>query len=158
MDQDAFRDTYRTVNERACVMERAILTNQCGCSQAERFCIAEREGVTCLSSEGHERCAEFVSILREQARFALKAATGEQPNALPYGKAMRVQVGGLRGLQAVLNPDDDQLQEKVMDADALIRVAIRVYGSLMALPFKDIMPHIAAYRGKTRRRRSREKS
>jgi len=47
MDQDIFRRTYREVNERFCAFEKGVLTNNCECSQAERFCIAEREGVHC---------------------------------------------------------------------------------------------------------------
>ena len=43
MDNEAFRTTYRAVNERFCPYEKAILTNQCCCSRAKRFLIAERE-------------------------------------------------------------------------------------------------------------------
>ena len=69
MDQDAFRETYHDVNRRACIFERAILTQQCRCRQADRFCIAEREGVACLSAEGNRRCATAVDILREQCGY-----------------------------------------------------------------------------------------
>jgi hypothetical protein len=47
MDQDAFRQTYQDINERFCAFEKAILTLQCQCSEAHKFCIAEREGVHC---------------------------------------------------------------------------------------------------------------
>lgn len=155
MDQDAFRETYRDVNERACVFERAVLTNQCGCAQAERFCIAEREGVACNSAGSHERCETLLEMLRHQARFALKATTDPTQDALPYGKAMRVQVGGLRGLHAVTFPGDP-VPEAVADVDALIEQAGQRFGSLEALPFVEIMPHIAAYRGRTRVRRRKD--
>jgi hypothetical protein len=38
MDNDAFRDTYRTVNTRACVFEKTILTHNGACSLAQKFC------------------------------------------------------------------------------------------------------------------------
>lgn len=155
MDQDAFRETYRDVNERACVFERAVLTNQCDCAHAERFCIAEREGVACDSAPGHERCALLLDLMRHQARFALKATTDPAQDAMPYGKAMRVQVGGLRGLHAVAHPDQPP-PDNVPDVDGLIEQALRRFGALDALPFADIMPHIAAYRGRTRARRRRK--
>ena len=44
MDQDIFRRTYKEVNERFCAFEKGVLTNNCNCSQAEKFCIAERTG------------------------------------------------------------------------------------------------------------------
>ena len=155
MDQAVFRETYRDVNERACVFERAILTHQCGCSRAERFCIAEREGVACNLQEGYEHCTAFIAVLREKARFALRDTAAEGKDALPYGKAMRVQVGGLRGLQAPLAPASAS-PGSVRDVYDLIRSAIATYGKMDAVPFADIMPYIAAYRGRTRSRRRRE--
>ena len=155
MDQDAFRETYRGVNERACIFERAVLTRQCDCSRAERFCIAEREGVACNSKEGHEHCAVFIAVLREKARFALRDTAAEGKDALPYGKAMRVQVGGLRGLQTALRTKSSSAGS-IDDVYDLIRKAIATYGKIDAVPFADIMPHIAAYRGRTRSRRRRQ--
>lgn len=153
MDQDAFRETYHDVNQRACVFERAVLTNQCTCTKADRFCIAEREGVACTSSEGNQRCDALVTLLRDQARFALKSNTSNE-DALPYGKAMRVQVGGLRGLQAVLE-DDSSTPDQPPEVFSLVALALERFGNLVKIPFSAIMPHIAGYRGKTRSRRRR---
>jgi len=146
MDQDAFRETYREVNENFCAFEKSVLINQCNCSKAERFCIAEREGVHCLSKEGQARCLDALSILRDHATFALRELT---EGKLPHGKAMRVQIGGMRGLNKLLNGDDTQ----VPDVDAILQAAIQRWGSLEQLPFSEIMPSIAAYKGKTRARR-----
>jgi hypothetical protein len=146
MDQDAFRETYREVNENFCAFEKSVLINQCNCSKAERFCIAEREGVHCLSEEGQARCLDALSILRDHATFALRELT---EGKLPHGKAMRVQIGGMRGLNKLLNGDDTQ----VPDVDAILQAAIQRWGSLEQLPFSEIMPSIAAYKGKTRARR-----
>ena len=151
MDQDAFRRTYREVNERFCAFEKSVLTNQCECSQAERFCIAEREGVHCNSDAGQARCLKLLALLREQARFALRSSS-EDKSLLPHGKAIRVQVGGLRGLHAVLEPDQP-VPEKIDDVYAVIERAEQTYGELEALPFSEVMPQIAAYRGRTRSRR-----
>jgi hypothetical protein len=149
MDQDAFRETYREVNENFCAFEKSVLINQCNCSKAERFCIAEREGVHCLSEEGQARCLDALSILRDHATFALRELT---EGKLPHGKAMRVQIGGMRGLNKLLNGDDTQLP----DVDAILQAAIQRWGSLEQLPFSEIMPSIAAYKGKTRARRRQQ--
>ena len=146
MDQDAFRETYREVNENFCAFEKSALINQCNCSKSERFCIAEREGVHCLSVEGQARCLDALSILRDHATFALRELT---EGKLPHGKAMRVQIGGMRGLNKLLNGEDTQ----VPDVDAILQAAIQRWGSLEQLPFSEIMPSIAAYKGKTRARR-----
>lgn len=153
MDQDAFRQTYKEVNERFCAFEKSVLTNQCACSQAERFCIAEREGVHCGSDEGQARCLQLLALLREQARFALRTQS-EEKGVLPHGKAVRIQVGGLRGLHTVLAPDQPA-PEQIPDVYGVIARAEQAFGALEALPFSDIMPQIAAYQGKTRARRRR---
>ena len=154
MDQDAFRETYRDINERACVFERAVLTNQCTCSQADRFCIAEREGVACNSVEGNRRCEQLVALLREHARFALRAAKDGNGDPLPYGKAMRVQVGGLRGLSAIVDKNDTDPAD-LPEVFSLVARAVANFGALDALPFSEIMPYIAGYRGRSRSRRRR---
>lgn len=155
MDQDAFRKTYRDVNERACAYEKSILTNQCCCSRAERFCIAEREGVRCQSDEGQARCVELLTLLREQARFALR--TDEDRSVLPHGKAMRIQVGGLRGLVSVLDSAQHnsagQAPTAIDDIYALIKRALVQFLRLEQLPFSAIMQQVAAYRGRPRSRR-----
>lgn len=149
MDQDAFRRTYRDVNERFCAYENSILTNQCNCSQARRFCIAEREGVRCLSAEGQTRCLEFLRLLRERARFSLK--TDRNKPVLPHGKAMRVQVGGMRGLAAALS-DTQEAPPTIGDIFDLIGKALAQFHKLENLPYSRIMQHIAAYRGRPRSR------
>ena len=152
MDQDAFRETYREVNERFCAFEKSVLTNRCNCSMAERFCIAEREGVHCNSDAGQKRCLKALRLLREQAHFALR--THEDKAILPHGKAMRVQVGGMRGIRALIEPDAAD-PRAVPDVDALLSSAETVYGNLESLPYSQIMPHIAAYQARPRRARRR---
>lgn len=157
MDQDAFRQTYREVNERFCAYEKAVLTNKCGCSQSEKFCIAEREGVHCNSDTGQQRCLGFLDTLRKQARFALGNVQQDQNSRLPHGKAIRVQVGGMRGLFAILYPGEE-IPECIPDIDGLLQVAGERYGNLDALPFSDIMPGISAYEVKRRSRRNRDRN
>ena len=153
MDQDAFRKTYREVNERFCVYEKAILTNQCKCSCADKFCIAEREGVHCITDRGQSQCTQLIEILREQARFALHDTGVNRNTRLPHGKAIKVQVGGLRGVAMVVDPELKEPPQMIEDIDALVSQAIERFGSLERLPFSEIMQQIAAYKGRQRRRK-----
>jgi hypothetical protein len=145
MDNEVFRRTYRDINERFCPFEKGILTNNCECSRSQRFCIAEREGVHCNSDEAQSRCIELLDRMRQSARFALKST--EERSALPHAKAMRVQVGGLRGLSAALAPDAE-VPKTIDDIDAVVEAAVARYGSLEALPFQTIVQQITAYRGR----------
>lgn len=153
MDQDAFRETYREVNEVFCAFEKSVLTNECRCRQAERFCIAEREGVHCQSRNAQARCLRWLELLRAQARFALR--TEADRRLLPHGKAIRLQVGGLRGLLGVLEPARGAADTVIDDVDATLERAERRYGALERLPFSDIMRSVADYRVRRRSRRRR---
>ena len=151
MDDDAFRDTYNAVNQCVCPFEKTLLTRQAGCALAERFCIAEREGIRCGSAEAQGACRELLETLHRQSLF-LTRSTAPQ-GARPHALAMRVQVGGLRGIQSVLEPDrtDPNLIE---DISALLAAVRSRFDSLDHLPFSLIVRHIAAYRGRTRTRPS----
>ncbi|MCB1784601.1 MAG: hypothetical protein H6953_10880 [Chromatiaceae bacterium] len=150
MDQDAFRQTYREVNEVYCAFEKSVLTNECGCHCAERFCIAEREGVHCRCAPSQARCLRWLELLREQARFALR--TEEERRMLPHGKAIRLQVGGMRGLLRLL---DDSVEHTIGDIDAVLGAAASRYGALEKVPFSEIMRDVVAYQVRRRSRRRR---
>ena len=150
MDQDAFRKTYREMNERSCVFEKSTLTGLCRCSQAERFCLAEREGVHCKSDEAQAQCREIISLLRQHSRFALKYS--DEAELLSHGKAMRIQVGGLRGIFLTLHEAQSPPQQ-IEDINSLLKMAIARYGSLSELPFHEVVKQIAAYKGRNRRSR-----
>jgi hypothetical protein len=152
MDNEVFRRTYRDINERFCPYEKSILTNNCQCSRARRFLIAEREGVHCSSEAAQERCLELLDLMRQQARFALKST--DERAALPHAKAMRIQVGGLRGLNAALSPEEP-VPAKIEDIHGLIDEALARFGDLSNLPFQTIIQQIAAYKGRKRLRRLR---
>lgn len=152
MDNDIFRKTYREVNERFCPYEKSILTNQARCSRAERFCIAEREGVHCKSDAAQQQCLDLLELLRQQSRFALKSS--DNRSALPHAKAMRVQVGGLRGIYRVLHPDDP-VPEPIPDIFGVIQAAREQAQGLERLPFQEIIKAVAAYQGRPRSSRRR---
>lgn len=153
MDSEVFRDTYAAINPRRCVHEGAILSGECGCAQAARFCLGEREGVGCRSEQAQARCAEFQRLLRERARFALHESSQESTRPLPHGRGRRLQLGGLRGLAALLDASPSG-SRPIPDIAALLDAAMTRFGTLAALPFHALMPAIAACQrrrtGKTR--------
>ncbi|MES9991133.1 MAG: hypothetical protein ABW098_04230 [Candidatus Thiodiazotropha sp.] len=147
MDQDAFRRTYREMNERICAYEKSILARHCGCSQSKKLCIAEREGVHCVSDEALQQCLELLDTLRHQARFALKS--NDDSSVLPHGKAMRLQVGGLRGLFSAIHPDQP-VPELIDDIFELINRATAAFGKLENLPYQKLIQQVSAYKGRKR--------
>jgi len=131
-----------------CPFEKAILSVQCDCELATRFSIAEQMGVECHSDIARNNCATLLVYLRERARFVLKVT--DTSAGLPFGKEMKVMLGGLIGLQRQMATEEGAAAARVQNIHALVQQAQAAYGSLDALPYQEIVRTIAAYHGKRR--------
>jgi hypothetical protein len=149
MDEQEFRSTYHAINGLRCVFEKSILSRRSQCSHCTRFHLADREGAACDSSPARQRCLDLLTRLREKAIFALRIThiDGE----LPHAKEIRVQTGGLLGLQRALAPDTNR--DTVDDISTLIDSALRQQGDLDSLPYPEIMQAVVRFEGRPRRRR-----
>ena len=149
MEEGEYRDTYHDFNQRRCLFEKSILTRKTMCENAHRFCLADREGVTCLKQDAHAQCKILLTQLRNNARFALKQTKLDEP--LPHAKEIKVQTGGLLGLKSIINDTDEQDQsiDNIFD---LVQQAIKKYGALDSLPYDEIARKIVQFEGRSRRR------
>lgn len=129
-----------------CPFEKPILSAQCDCELAARFSVAEQMGVNCRSGIARNNCTTLLALLRNRARFALKVT--DTSDNLPFGKELKVMIGGLLGLQRLLAPAADSAL--VGNIHALVRQAQGQYGSLAALPYQEIVKSIAAFRPRRR--------
>lgn len=145
MDQDAYRKTYERINERACLFEKCLFAGHAGCGQSDKFNLAEREGIHCKSDSAQSQCAELLTLLRNHSRFALKSS--QETGILNHAQALRIQVGGVRGLEQVMN-DSREPVRFVPDIHALVSRAKTRYGILDKLPFDQIIQQIAAFKGR----------
>lgn len=102
--------------------------------------------VTCASAEAFDRCEKFLDHLINTAQFALHYVDGT--DSLTHGKLMKVQHGGLQGLQALMHDDE----EPVGDIHALLNDAISRYGETEVIPTELLLPYIKAHQNKRRKR------
>lgn len=130
-----------------CPFEKAILGTQCACEMATRFSVAEQMGVECRSDIARNNCAMLLAFMRERARFVLKVT--DTSAGLPFGKEMKVMLGGLIGLQRQMATEEGAAA-RVQNIHALVQQAQAAYGSLDALPYQEIVKSIAAFQGKRR--------
>ncbi len=152
MDENEYRATYRDINKRCCVFEKAINSRICGCEKSNRFNLADREGVTCSTPSGQALCTELIQQLRHNARFAMRITRTSGP--LPHAHEIRIQNGGLLGLQKVLSKQA-QDQATVKDIHGLLKQAIAQQGTLERIPYDQIVQFLVSY--SVRRRRSNRK-
>lgn len=148
MEEDQYRATYGEINPRRCVFEKAIGSRVCDCSRAHRFHLADREGVACGSEAARRLCRRCLDGLRRNARFALGLTKAD--SALPHSAEIRVQNGGLLGLQGLLA---NAPAGTVADICAVVTQARDRFGSVEALPYDRIVPSVVHYRGRRRSRR-----
>jgi hypothetical protein len=148
MEEDEYKNTYQHIADVRCVYEKALTNNQAKCSFSKHFWLADREGYACKSAECASICSDFLQKLRENSRFSLKlTAVGD---VLPHNMDIRVQVGGLQGVQKLVFPR--QAQAQIDDIRSLVDTAIHQYGGLQALPYAEIVQSVASFQGRKRRR------
>jgi len=150
MEEHEYRATYQTLSQRPCVFVKAITSRRCSCTQSARFHLADREGVACKSDAGNALCIALLDAMRRNARFSLHITQADGP--LPHAKEIRVQIGGLLGLQKLLRPDMTQA-DSVHDINGLALEAIARYGHIENLPYELIVQTVASFKGRRKRTR-----
>lgn len=135
MDEIAFMQALGAINPKPCAFGKVILSRHCACSKVIKRYAAEREMIACSVDESREQCGELLDLLRQNSMFALKLTHITPP--LPHGPEMRVQCGGLQGLQ--LEVDDT---EEVLDVSALVAAARLKFGSLENIPYSKIVQSV----------------
>ena len=148
MDEKEFKKAFKDVNDAPCVFAKAILRRCCRCSRSQKLFIAEREAVACKSPGARQRCAEVLAQLHEKAIFALRLPHAE--SILPHGKELKVQCGGMLGLQQALLPDQPDA-EIVEDINGLLENALKDYGTVESLPYGEVVKGITSFLPRAKR-------
>ena len=142
MDESAYRAMHGAINHAPCVFEKALLTRGASCALARRQALAEREMVACTMPVAHTNCGTFAELMRERSTFALRLPP---PGVrLPHAVGMKLQCGGLAGLAAALGGNET-------DVHRLLVAARERWGSLLDLPWSDIVRAAVAWQDRRRR-------
>ena len=147
LDENAYRDSYETLNPLQCVFERAILRRCCGCEHSLKRYIAEREAAGCKDVTAHALCGVLKTEMRHAAAFTLKLTHPDDP--LPHNKQLKLQCGGLRGVAHAAGEVDEEVVENIFGA---LSAALARYGSVVALPYQEIIQYVRAYEPRQRRK------
>ena len=144
MDESAFQTARGEINRLPCVFEKALLCRCAVCRLAVHHALAERESLACTSPLARALCGRLSGLLREKSAFALKLANTQR--ILPHAMVMKIQCGGLQGLQQALDPE-----APAPDVHRLLLLGRERYGELENLPFSEIVKGVAAWQGRRRR-------
>jgi len=144
MDESTYRSGRGEINRLPCLFERALLARCAVCELSRRHAVAERESIACSSPVARAACNQLAGLLREKSAFALGLA--RTARILPHAMVMKIQCGGLLGLQAALDPE-----APAPDVHRLVRMAVERHGDLAALPFSTMVQSVAAWQGRRRK-------
>jgi len=145
LNESAYKATYDEKVRLSCPFEKAILSRCADCEQARKFNIAEREAVACESAVARENCLTLNGLLHQNASFVLKLTRPDEP--LPHAKEIKVQCGGLLGVQRLF----DKGASLVENIHALALEVQRRFGSMQDVPYQGVIKEIGAYEGRRRR-------
>ena len=146
MNEDKYRETYRTVNPLQCPFEKTLNSRRCQCTRMEKINLADRECVGCTNKQAWQNCRDFLELLRKNALFALKMTEVEGP--LPHGKEIKVQNGSIIGLDKLFNPNN----EDKPDIYKLLEQAISKYQTFDKLPLDQLMQSIVNFKARATRK------
>ena len=143
-NEDAYKLARRAYIEYSCPFERALLSRCVSCSRSRKLNLAEREAIACGDPAVREHCMTFYHALHDNAQFALKI----NPDApWPFGKEIRAQCGGVRGLAEALNTEGN---ENTDTAETVLR-ALEQFGTCEQFPYSQIMRAVVHYEPRKRR-------
>lgn len=143
-NEDAYKLARKAYIEYSCPFERALLSRCVNCSRSRKLNLAEREAIACGDPAVREHCLTFYQALHENAQFALKI----NPDApWPFGKEIRAQCGGVRGLANALDAAGDE----DTDIAATVQQGRERFGDCTEFPYSEIMRTVARYEPRKRR-------
>jgi len=148
MDEDSYREAYERINTAPCAFEKGILSLKCKCAYQHMFRLADRHGVGCTDALMQQNCTTFLNHLRKQTRFIFKINVD---GPLPHNKEIKVQNGGMLGVQQLLLGDTSK--QEVDDIAGLMSQSIELYGSIEQVPYNLIMPSVTNFQTRPKRKR-----
>lgn len=169
MNEDQYRKTYQAVNHQRCALEKLVLLHYGHCQYAEKLLLAEREAMACHSESAQKQCLILLDELRKNARFSLQRTQMDGP--LPHAQEIKIQAGGIFGLQQALKQKDtaniEHLHDEHLKFDndktrpienvyQVIIEGIKRFGSISQFPYGEIVKSIIHFQIPKRSRRKKK--
>ena len=132
-----------------CPFSATLVKEDFGCRQANP--IIRRGGVeiACADSAAHSRCSQLHQCMKNIALPEFGVA--DDLLEIPRGVQVKIQFGGLAGLQRILYQDQEQ-PAAVEDIDALVQIAVKRYTEVENIPCTDLMTDITSWKLARRRK------
>ena len=133
-----------------CPFSATLVKEDFGCMQATKIIRRGGSEIACSAADAQLRCADLFQKLKDTAlpEFNLE----DDLLQIPHGVLVKIQFGGLLGLQRISNATKATASD-IRNIDALLETTIETYGSINNIPFSSLSEDITDYQLTRRRRR-----
>ncbi len=137
------------MTQRKCPFAAPLTKGRAACRNAQEVVRRGGSEYDCRSAAHHPLCSRVFDGLKVQALPAF--GVEDDPAAMPHSVLVKIQSGGLLGLQRLL--EGNARSERIEDAAGLIDRAIGQYGSPQAIPYEETEPDMLNFKLERRARR-----
>ncbi len=150
MDDEQYRRAKDALDRPVCVFEIGLQLDYFSCEHSTAIQMGERQALCCNHSNSHKRCRTFIGLALQNSGFAI--GRSQSPAHLPFKQAVQVQIGSIKGLQALFD---------LCNYTSVNQILIQSEGkntSLSEINFSKIVPSISSFSLPARRRSTIKKS
>ena len=133
-----------------CPFSATLVKDDFGCKQATKIIRRGGSEIACSSADAQLRCTNLFQKLKDTALPEFEVE--DDLLQVPHGVLVKIQFGGLLGLQRISNADETAASD-IRDIDALLEATIETYGSMNNIPFNSLCEDITNYKLTRRRKR-----
>ncbi len=131
----------------ACVFALTQIANEFSCQYGELVTRRAGADIACQSEKHQQQCTCTYERLKQ---IGLDAFDYEDDlTQVPHGVWVKIQFGGLLGLQRVLQ---DKSDNKVEDITTVIQMLHDQHNQIESFPYKNIVPDMQGYSSRKRRK------
>ncbi|MBK1645348.1 hypothetical protein CKO25_11985 [Thiocapsa imhoffii] len=128
-----------------------LTKNMARCRHAQEVVRRGGSEFDCLSPNDHQRCSWVHGALKSHALSAFEVA--DDLNTMPHSVQVKIQSGGLLGLQRLLG--EDGLAGSIEDIHTLIERAAAHFGGVEQIPYSRLEADMVGFRLERRTARRR---
>lgn len=137
------------MEEHKCPFSAPLISQQFGCVHAREVIHRGGAEIACTDAQAQARCEPLFQRLKAAALPAF--GVEDDLLSMPHSVQVKIQYGGLLGLQRLLPEAAAPAPERVENIDALVTGALSRFGGLDAVPCEQVVADIAAFKPRARR-------
>lgn len=139
------------MEQHKCPFSAPLIGHQFGCAHAQEVIRRGGAEIDCTATSAHARCEQLFHRMKAVALPAF--GVEDDLLSMPHSVLVKIQYGGLLGLQRLLPEAAAPAPERVENIDALVTGALSRFGGLDAVPCEQFVADITAFKPRSRRGR-----